>query len=193
MGRGRVEAGFGEEVAEEFGELLDLAEFVGHALAGLAAVVGHAEGAEPGGIGGNKVRLGAVMRRGGSGWGGRFFHTEAGGAVGLAFELGGFGGGEQVSVEKVSANERLEQGEGGGRRVVFGHIVRGVTPDKRQMRARLQRERADEEILQFSVGAAGFAERELDERALLHGGMEQSEETGTGISRHGQRSETGPR
>ena len=105
---GRDKAGVDEEVAEELGELLDLAEFVGHAVAGLAAVVGDAESTQPGRRGGNQVALGAIVRRRCCRRGRGLLHAQTGGTVGLAFELGSLGGRKEVRVEEVGANERLD-------------------------------------------------------------------------------------
>ncbi len=175
------ERGLGEEVGEQLGELLDLAELVRHALAGLAAVVGHAEGAEPRGLGGEEVGLGAVVtghRRGGRAGRRGFFHAQAGGAVGLAFQLRGRLRGEQVGVQEVRADQRLQQGEGGGGRVVLGHVAGGVPPDQGQVRTGLQRDGPDEEVFQGGIGPAVLAEGELHEGAVLHGGAEQAQEPG---------------
>ena len=54
--------GVADEVGEQLREFLDLPKLVGHAFAGLAAVVGDAEGAKPRGVGGDRVLLGAIVR-----------------------------------------------------------------------------------------------------------------------------------
>ena len=64
----------GDEVLQQLREFLDLAEFVGHAVAGLSAIVGHAEGVEPRGVGGDEIVLRVIVGRGGGrdrggGWG----------------------------------------------------------------------------------------------------------------------------
>ncbi len=88
-------------MGEEFGEFLDLPKFPSHAFAGLTAVVGDAKSAQPRGVGGDKVVLGAVVViDGGCGCAGGDFNGETGGAVGAAFELGGLHRCEQVRIEK---------------------------------------------------------------------------------------------
>lgn len=182
---GRCREGFGDEVLEELGEFLDLAEFIGHAVAGLAAVVEDAERFEPGGIGGDEVVLRLVVRGGGSGGrgrGGDGFEAEPGGSVGLGFELGGLCGGEEVGVEKIETEERFDFGEGGGGRVILGDVASGMAGDEGEVRAGLERDGADENILERGVGArrGRFTEREFHEGAIGEGGAEDSEEAFAG-------------
>ena len=66
------EGGFVDQVREEFGKFLDLAKLGGHAFARVAAVVGDAEGAEPGSVGGNHMGFRVVVGGGCSGFFGRF-------------------------------------------------------------------------------------------------------------------------
>ncbi len=180
----RQDVGLGEELGEEFGELLDLAELVRHAFAGQAAVVGHAECAQPWCVSGDEVRFGAVVsfgrRSGGDGGG---FNGEAHRAVWACLQLGGLDRGEEVGVEEVTADERFDQGERLGGRVVFGDVARSVAPEERELRAGFERDWADEEVLKSGVGSAVFPEGELHERAVVDGGVQQGEEAGTGVGR----------
>ncbi len=180
-GRRRIGEGLGEEGTKEGGEILDLAKFVGHALARMAAVVGDAEGAQPGRVGGDQVGFGAVVRgadgRGCAGDGGEL---ESRGAVGLRFQLGVLGGREEVGVEEVGADESLELREGVGGREVFDDVARGVAPEEGEVRAGFERDGADVEVVDGGVGAAVFAEGEFGERAVGEGGSEEGEEAFAG-------------
>jgi len=51
-------------VREQLGELLDLAKLVRHAFARLAAIIRHAERAQPRGVRGNEMLLGAIVSGG---------------------------------------------------------------------------------------------------------------------------------
>lgn len=173
-----VGEGFGEEVLEELGEFLDLPEFVGHAFAGLAAVIGDAQGAEPGGVGGDEVGFFAVVRgrRGARERRRDVGDFQAGGAVGVGFELSGLRGGEEMCVEEIAAEERREESERFGWDVVFRDVAGVVAVEKRQVRAGFEGDGADEEVTERRVGAAGFAEGELHEGAVAERGAEQVEE-----------------
>jgi len=178
--------GVGGEVLEQLGEFLDLAVFGRHAFARLAAIVGDAESAEPRRVGGNKVMLRLVVRRGTGG--SRIFDSagfQAGTAVGLAFELCGGRGGEKMRVEKIGAEELVELGERVGGREIFGDVARGVAPEKREMRTRFERDGTDVEIFERGVGAAVFAEGELRECAVGEGGAKERLEASEGVGRSG--------
>jgi hypothetical protein len=112
--------------------------------------------------------------------------VKAGGAVGFGLELCGLGGGEEVGVEEGGTEEGPDVCEGFGRREISGDVARGVAPDEGQVRTGLQRDRADEEILQRGVGGgdAGFAKGEFDEGAGGDGSGEEGEEAVAG--RHGR-------
>ena len=86
-----------------------------------------------------------------------FFHAQAGGAIGLALELGGLRGGEKVRGEKVPAEQRGDEFEGLGGRMVPGHIARGMAIDEGELRFAAQDDGADKEILQRGVRAARLA------------------------------------
>ena len=130
---------------------------------------------------------GCAGRRGRSG-----FHPQARGAVGLALQLRVLRGCKQMGVEEIVAEERFERDKGRAGKVILGHITRGVTPEKGEVRARLQRDRTDKQIPQGGVDAAIFAQREFHERAVGHGGAEQIEEAVEGGRlRHGIRGELG--
>ena len=102
--------------------------------------------------------------------------ADARAAVGFCFELGRLRRGEEMGVEKTRTDERLEFSEGGVRRKIFRDVARRVAVNECEMRAGLERDRADENILERGVGAAVFAESEFHERAVADGGVKQTEE-----------------
>jgi hypothetical protein len=100
---------------QQLGELLNLAKLPGHLGAGLAVFVGDAERAKPRRRRSNGIVFGVIVIGGGTirnGCAGRSmildFHAEARGPVGLSFELGGLCRGEQVRIEKVMTDQRLD-------------------------------------------------------------------------------------
>ena len=164
------------EMVEEVCEILDLAQLVGHPLAGFALLVRDAEGAEPRGRGRDAVGLDAVVggRGGDNGHVCRrgVLHVQPRGAVGLRFKLRGLRRREEMGIEEIAAEHRLEQHEGFVGRMILGHIARPMTPDERELRPGFQRNRSDKEILERGVGSAVLAERELRQRRVAQGGAE---------------------
>jgi hypothetical protein len=116
------------------------------------------------------------------------------GTVGFGFELGASGGGEKVGVEKISADEGFELGEGVGGRVVFRDVAGGVPPDEREVGTAFEGDGTDEQVFERGVGTAVFTQGELRERSVTEGSSEQIEKTIAGVEwRHVQRSEAGGR
>ena len=177
-GRWRVREGLGDEVAEEFRKFLDLAKFIGHALAWLSPIIGDAERIEPRGVSGDEVVFGGVVgrrrRRGGRDGKRCGLHAEASAAVGVKFQLGDLGSGEEVGVEEVAAKSGLDQGDGLGGSVVFRDVAGGVAPHERELESRFEGHGSDEYILQCGIGPGeggrGFAEGKLGQSAVGEGG-----------------------
>ncbi len=176
--------GLGEEMRQELGELLNLAEFVRHSFSRLPAFVGHAERAQPRGLGGNQMRLGTIMSGGGKSRGEvRIcrrccrFDPQSGGAVGLSFELGGLAGAKEMRIQKLGTKEGGDLAERIVRGEIPGDVARGMPPDEGEVRARLEGDGPNEDVAYRGVGPAVSSERELHQRTIRKRSVDKFEET----------------
>jgi len=69
-----------------------------------------------------------------------------------------------MRIEEIATDQRFEQCERVSRWVVFRYIARSVTINERELRARLEGDLANEDVLQICLRASVFAQREFDKR-----------------------------
>ena len=88
---------------------------------------------------------------------------------------------DRALLGKAQAVQHLVEMRGGGR-VILRDVASGMTGDESEMRAGLERDRADENILERGVGArgGGFTEREFHEGVFGEGIAEEGEEAFAG-------------
>lgn len=168
----RRQMGFRRQMVNEFGELLDLAEFRRHALTGLATIVGDTEGAQPGQMRIKRMLPGAVVGLG-LGPGLHGFAAQPRGSVRLEFQLHLPGGGEEMGIEKRVCEQTGDFPGRGIRRVILGYIARAMAVNETELRTGLQPDRAHVDIAQIGVGCAGLAEGHFAEGAVGQRGPQQ--------------------
>jgi hypothetical protein len=98
----------------------------------------------------------------------------------IRFELRVVLDAEEMRVEKISPDQRLDDCQRFWRREILRDVSRRVPPHERQIRSRLQVHGPDKEILQRSINAAMLAQRELRKRAIANCRAKQGEEAITG-------------